>query len=254
MIEQQKNFLGIHEKLAELDNKVNMLQDLMLKMRNDFKIFYETNLRFKSMARVHERVNSSYNTFYTEIPSSCRAKEQCSLIVENKVLKALRIYQMEGSREALKYMQESKEKLKRLAIRAKCENDACMTNVYNIFTALDELINKSQEKKEITELDGELLDIDVPILEEEIDEDISDFLIPLSNKVRLRILKILTRGMKLFTELEQESGIKGGHLQYHLKYLLKASFIEKQGTYYQITAHGLIILKNLNQLKKKLHL
>ncbi|MHA1689443.1 MAG: winged helix-turn-helix domain-containing protein [Promethearchaeota archaeon] len=77
---------------------------------------------------------------------------------------------------------------------------------------------------------------------------------PLSNKVRLKILKILMRGMKLFTELEKGSGIKRGHLQYHLKYLLKAKFVEKQGAYYVITSFGLIILKYLNNLKKKLHL
>ncbi|MHA1689442.1 MAG: hypothetical protein ACTSYC_11945 [Promethearchaeota archaeon] len=162
MLEERKKILGINEKLTEFDNKVNVLQDLILKMRNDFKIFYETNLRLRSLAQVHERVNSFYNTFFSEIPPNYRVKEQCALIVENKVLKALKIYQMEGLEKALKFIEESKIKLRKLAAKSNCDNVACLTNIYNKFATLEVLINKSKGKKRIKKLDGDLLEIELP--------------------------------------------------------------------------------------------
>ncbi len=248
MIEEKEEFKAINKKINDLNNKVTALQDIILTMHNDFKIFFEANLRTKSIPQLDQETNKCYKGFLADIPSDCKFRTQCSLIIENEVFKVLRIYELTGPSESLKYLEGTIIKLKKLIKKSNCRNENCINNAFKIFTILTELISEPHEKH----LNANFIEDISPnanFFNDELDEAISELLAPLSNNLRIKILKELSKGSKSFTQLEQEIKIQGGHLQHHLKYLIKANYVEKKGDYH-LTTSGLIILKYLNNLSK----
>lgn len=82
-------------------------------------------------------------------------------------------------------------------------------------------------------------------------EKISELVLkPLASPVRLRILTSLYQGRRSFSELASETGLKGGHLIFHMNQLVESGFIVQDGRKgdYVITEKGFNILEKLNSL------
>ncbi len=77
-------------------------------------------------------------------------------------------------------------------------------------------------------------------------------LTPLSNELRIRILKVLSKGGHYYSQLEHEVGLKGGHFHFHLDKLIEGGYVTQdadKGTY-NITINGLSALKFLFEFKQ----
>ena len=85
----------------------------------------------------------------------------------------------------------------------------------------------------------------------EIDRNILN---PISHKARLQILLSMFKGQNRFTDFIEVTGLKGGHLLYHLNKLLEHGFIQRYASRdYALTRKGLKTLNLLMQLNHELN-
>ncbi len=82
------------------------------------------------------------------------------------------------------------------------------------------------------------------------EEKIHKILSSLSNKVRLRILRVLWQEALQFSEIEENILVKGGHLQFHIGKLKEEGLVrqEKNRGKYLITQKGRKIVAIINQI------
>ena len=118
---------------------------------------------------------------------------------------------------------------------------------------IKELITDSKELsaryfEELTLLEEE------PEMEDVNEELINNMLTPLSNVIRLQILKHLSKGGKYYSQLEALTGIKAGHLLFHIEKLKDANFVIQENKKYLITLKGRRALNLISGLKKELSL
>jgi DNA-binding HxlR family transcriptional regulator len=72
------------------------------------------------------------------------------------------------------------------------------------------------------------------------DEKVGEALVPLAHSARISILSALSPGSLAFSDMSQKVGLRTGHLQFHLKTLIKAGLVEKEGRrgHYRMTEKG----------------
>lgn len=107
--------------------------------------------------------------------------------------------------------------------------------------------------KELNEAESHLLVSQESISIDEIvfsEEKIHKILSSLSNKVRLRILRVLWQEALQFSEIEENISVKGGHLQFHIGKLKDEGLVkqEKNRGKYIITHKGRKIIAIINQI------
>ncbi|MCW4025578.1 MAG: winged helix-turn-helix domain-containing protein [Candidatus Bathyarchaeota archaeon] len=84
-----------------------------------------------------------------------------------------------------------------------------------------------------------------------IDELVESVLEPLANTVRLKILVNISEGKKSFSQLTQLTGLKGGHLIFHIKKLVDTGLIAQENNKgdYIVTQRGIDIAQKLSNLQ-----
>jgi len=84
------------------------------------------------------------------------------------------------------------------------------------------------------------------------EKDDCKLLTPLSNELRIRILKVLSKGGTYYSQLEREVGLRGGHFHFHLDKLIEGGYVSQDGEKgpYIATINGLKVLKFLYELKQ----
>jgi DNA-binding transcriptional ArsR family regulator len=85
-------------------------------------------------------------------------------------------------------------------------------------------------------------------------QDVSDVLIPLSHPARLAILFKLEQGRMGFSEISNETGLRTGHLQFHLRALEECDFVrrEHKGGKYGLSLRGITAMSGLRSLMTEL--
>lgn len=81
-------------------------------------------------------------------------------------------------------------------------------------------------------------------------ERLEDMLSPLSNAIRLKILALLYTNSRSFTEMVSELQVQKGHLQFHVRKLVDAGYInvDRRTHLYSIEKKGLLAVEGLGQL------
>ncbi|MCG7845012.1 MAG: winged helix-turn-helix domain-containing protein, partial [Methanomassiliicoccales archaeon] len=81
-------------------------------------------------------------------------------------------------------------------------------------------------------------------------EEVEALLSPLSSAVRLKILAMLYTSSRNFTEISKELDMKKGHLQFHLRKLVKAGYvrIDPRTHLYSIEERAFLIMEGLSKL------
>ncbi|MFA5312018.1 MAG: winged helix-turn-helix domain-containing protein [Methanomassiliicoccales archaeon] len=85
-------------------------------------------------------------------------------------------------------------------------------------------------------------------------DEIQSVLDPLANVWRIRVLTILRRGDHSLTELGRELELKTGHLQFHLRALVDAGFVEldRRRHRYSLNERGALVLSCSEEMVSKL--
>ncbi len=243
-------------KIAEIDEKVGKITQMMLGMQDAFlslKASLETinqeEAERSQCARFVATTNTRLGTFIKGKDTACKLADWCTNILEQSATKIIHVYIEKGSQAALELIDYYTNVLLNKFDVKQCPDDKCYKNVVDVFKGLRELLEFSRNAPVQFPVNPFLLgkSNDYKELTEDV---ICDRLVPLSNVTRLRILKILTKGGKNYAFLERETGIKAGHLRFHLNKLVTAGYVkqEKPQGRYLISRNGLKALQASQEL------
>ncbi|MEG9194695.1 MAG: winged helix-turn-helix domain-containing protein [Candidatus Methanoglobus sp.] len=233
----------IGKKLDEILGAVSILQQNLVQLNVIFEAMNRSVIERDLLSDISAGMEEGLKKFRQESPSECEVRDFCMRRLEKAAMKILQTIAKKGAEEGLKELRMHVEALKKHSDGCKDEN--CLKNAFEVFKLLEKLIENSErtceKRRELIQgLSAERLK------EEEIAEKIS----AVSNAVRIKILKALFRGEKSYAELERITGLRGGHLQFHIKNLIKAGYAARgfRGDYV-ITTDGLRILKLISDLQ-----
>ncbi|TFG02668.1 MAG: ArsR family transcriptional regulator [Promethearchaeota archaeon] len=243
--------LEIREEIKKLDGKITFLQDCIFSMKNELDLLKKSKIQENYFTRLTKIADDNLIKFLDNRPKDCAILDYCTTMIEKGVLKILRTLMEKGEEAALlkieKYMKFSNSEA---ALKA-CPNHDCLGNVGDTFKLLKELIIDSRELslRYLEELN--VLDQEVNLTEENVAK-LNNLLAPLSNVLRLKILKTLNDGAKFYTQMEEQTGIKAGHLSFHVEKLKDAGYVIQQDKKYMITLKGRKALNLISRMNKEL--
>jgi len=245
--------LEIKEKVKSLDDKIIILQDMVNSFKNELALLRKSKIQENYYARLTKIADENLVNFLNNRPKDCSILDYCTTMIEKGVLRVLRTLMENGEEQALmkidKYIKFSSSES---ALKA-CPNHDCLGNVMDTFKLLRDLITDSRELslRYLEEL--QISDTDLELTEENV-EELNDLLTPLSNVMRLKILKNLNKGGKFYTQLEEQTGIKAGHLLFHVEKLKDAGYVIQKDKKYLISLKGKKVLNYIATLNKELSL
>ncbi len=233
----------IAKKLDEILKSANELQSSVLQINTALEAMSIAKGEKELIYDVTNEMSERLDKFKVERQELCDLKEACTRRVEKTSFRILKTMAKEGVGEALKEIKELLNSADRY--KEVCKDNLCMKNAMDVFRSLEKILEDALAKRR--EITGQMLNLDFSKLDEDVAEKIS----PVSNPLRIQILKALAKGKKSYAELERITSAKGGHLRFHLRTLIKSNYVaqERRQGKYLLTSDGLRILKILCQLK-----
>jgi len=242
----------IDEKFAFLDNKITIPQDLILNMKNEFDLINRTKIDNQYMAELANLSEINLDHFICERPSDCKVLDKCTILVGKTTMKFLNTYLKKGITPAQELLDSFINYCEEYLNAGKCHDKTCMYNLINGYTSLRGLLKANQIITD--DMTSNLLNKKhlYNILDGSEKED-SKLLTPLSNELRIKILKIVSKGGIYYSQLEREIGLKGGSFHFHLEKLIEGGYVtqESEKGPYIATINGLRALKFIFELKKQ---
>jgi hypothetical protein len=242
----------ISEQLEAIDGKVNVLQDMLYGMKNELIVLNKSRIQenyFSYMPKIAKELEK----FLDNRPEDCGILDYCTTLTEKGIFRVIKTLLEKGEEEAIKKIDKYLKFSESDPASKACPNRTCLINAMEPFRILKDLIIDSKELssryfEELTFLEEE------PELEEMNEDLINNLLTPLSNVIRLQILKHLSKGGKYYSQLEVSTGIKAGHLLFHIEKLKDAKFVIQENKKYLITIKGRKALSLISGLKRELSL
>lgn len=161
--------------------------------------------------------------------SSCGNKSACLEMVRCTIGEARSAYERGDDAVAsacLMHLIESK-------VQANCCQDrSCSARADRMVEETSRMIELSTKLG--SSLTPQRAKVDIP------DTQVGEALMPLAHSARIAILAALSQGSMAFMEVSQKVGLRTGHLQFHLKTLINAGLVEKEGArgHYRMTEKG----------------
>ncbi|MEM3511195.1 MAG: winged helix-turn-helix domain-containing protein [Candidatus Jordarchaeales archaeon] len=237
----------INKKLDELLRRVNTLQDFLLQLSTALEAANVKAVERELLSQIAVEIDEELSSFRRERPSNCPLRDLCTRRVEKAAFRVLQTFAYKGADDALKELRGHVEAVGKHA--EDCPSDGCLKSAVRIFKVLEELVEHSKQtvafRREIFRQWGNFDEID--------EEEVADMLTSISNSMRIKILKILSKGRKNYVDIERMTGMRGGHLQFHLRNLIDTGYVtqEKPKGKYLITSKGLRVLKLMCELKRE---
>jgi DNA-binding transcriptional ArsR family regulator len=253
MSKTEKKISKIDGRLREISGSITSLQDLVLTLKTVIETVMEREFEKEGLLQLSLKTNENMDEFLKGRDPECNIMVWCTRRVERATSMILRAFMEQGARSAMEQVKYHVEAATRHFKEIKCPDANCFGNAVKVFKTLQELIENSEEVS--VKLAQDLYSPkEWSSSEEAREEEISSLLAPLSNAMRLRILKNLGKGRKNYARLERQIGIRGGHLQFHLNNLIEAGYVarEKPQGNYLITMKGLRALRFSCELRDAL--
>jgi len=239
-------------RVEEIDRKIDALRDALLTLTTALEALVERESEKEFLAELRQAFRKECGRVEEISPKNCQLRKFCFGRVNKAASKVIRIYAEKGAEEALDEVERHKRALKQHLNSAICPDKSCMEGMAEIFETIERLIRRSVElskqRRTVLRQLGSVDEID--------EEEMARILSPLSNPTRIKIMKLLAKGSKSYVELERAVGIRGGHLQFHLRSLMEAGYViqERVRKKYAITQLGLTLLSQLAAIKEVLSL
>ncbi|MFX1274081.1 MAG: winged helix-turn-helix domain-containing protein [Promethearchaeota archaeon] len=252
MEESKNSLMNINKKLDSMNKNFNSLQDLILIVKKELAIIKKGIINETSFSKLSLTAQKQMIQFLDNKDPECKISDACVRLLEGGVYKILRIYSENGPDGAVELINKFLKTTNYEFYKDKCNNE-CLNRSIQIYHSLKELIITSRKEK--IKFTQELIAFDDDTcFEEGVVENIYKILSPLSNVLRLKILTNLQNGGRTYSQLEEDIGIKAGHLLFHMEKLISIGYISQENKKYLITMKGLKILKYLHGLKEELFL
>ena len=242
---------AIVKRLEGLESELSALNDTLLTIRYD-------DYRNTVVAEINQ-VFAEHSGTLTESKigvmddfMACTSRQYCKNNMSRVVEEANIAYIKFGTKEALEVLNALKVGLSDGSDR--CQDPECgryARRVLEDTEAIYLLSDKIRERLERVAL--EKVSEGRPPMDMD-PEEISNLISPLSNSHRLSILSKMYNGEMAFSDLSDSTGLKTGHLQFHLKALMDQGYLrkaKKRGSYC-ISLRGLIAIDTLKDLDRKL--
>jgi DNA-binding transcriptional ArsR family regulator len=240
---------AIVKRLEGLESELSALNDTLLTIRYD-------DYRRTVVAEINE-VLAEYNEQLMEPKiglmdnfMACSRREYCKNSITRVIEEANIAYLKFGTHEAIEVLEALRS---HMASENGCHEDCGLyvRRVLEDTATIYQLSDKIRDRLERVALEkvssGRVpMDMDP--------EDVSNLISPLSNSHRLAILSKLYDGEMAFSDLSSSTGLKTGHLQFHIKALMEQGYLrkaKKRGSYC-ISLRGLIAIDALKDLDRKL--
>lgn len=248
----EEYFERFEDKFEGLNARITALQDLVLYMKNEFELLSKSKIESIGFGDLTNLVETNLNKFVINRPKNCSLLDPCTTIIEKWLFKVLNIYAKNGSDPAKKKIDSYYRLIIKYKENGKCPDNRCLDKALQIFDSIKSLIDSNIEKnldhsrkvfskiKEFSDKEGK-------------EKEECKLLTPLSNEIRLKILKILSKGSAYYTQLERELKLRGGHFHFHLDKLIEAGYVkqEEEKGPYLITIRGIKALQFLFELSQE---
>ena len=256
----------IEEKIEELERKIDninssfdKLQDILLYNSSLNEIGIDNNENKNFLCELTSKSNQGMNHFLIERPMDCGFTEFCTKRVEKAINQIQRTFILNGLESALEaanfHLNGAKKEALTITEKIPTCKEFCYNNVILLFENIINLMKNTGWGKL---KDFPKLDVSKPEnwINKYSENELSNLLSPLNNPFRLKILRVLTKGSKSFSQIERETRIKT-NLLFHLEKLIKANYIikeQKRGKWkYMIHLSGLKALRLINELKNEIN-
>ncbi len=249
MSESNDKISKLSMQISGLNNRFNFLQDILLNIKKDIDLLKKSRIQENYYFNITKATSNRLTKFLDNRPKDCKILDYCNTLIEKGVFRVLRTLMEHGTESAIRKIDKYLEFSKSSAASKACENRECFKNALDIYEVLKNLILKSKEFSSRYLEEMIMINDELPLTEGD-EEDINQILSPLCNIIRIKILKNLSKGGKYYSELEQDMGIKAGHLLFHVNKLIENDYVAQEKKKYIITLTGLKALQIIYQLKQ----
>ena len=253
MDNSEETLSKISEQLEKLDKKFNFLQDMLFTMRNELELLKKSTIRENYFSKITKVADTNLTNFLDNRPKDCKILDYCTTLIEKGVFRVLTILMEEGEESALNKIDKYIKFSESSSASKECPDNECLTNAIDTFKLLKDLIIDSKELS-LKYLEELTLNDQQSEFEEVNEKLLNNLLTPLSNVVRLKILKNLSKGGKFYSQLEEATGIKAGHLLFHIEKLKEVKYVSQENKKYLITLKGRKALNLISGLGRELSL
>lgn len=253
MDNSEETLLKISDQLEKLDAKFNFLQDMLFNMRNELELIKKSTIRENYFSQMTKIADKNLVNFLDNRPKDCKILDYCTTLIEKGVLRVLSTLLEKGEDSALNKIEKYIKFSESSAVSKECSDNVCLGNAIDTFKLLKDLIIDSKELS-LKYLEEITLNDQYSSFEEVNEEELNNLLTPLSNVVRLKILKNLSKYGKYYSQLEEATGTKAGHLLFHIEKLKGVKYIIQENKKYLITLKGRKALNLILGLSRELSL
>ncbi|HEY3421406.1 MAG TPA: winged helix-turn-helix domain-containing protein [Methanomassiliicoccales archaeon] len=179
--------------------------------------------------------------------STCENRGRCLDSVNNVASDAMAAYLAGDTDGALKLISSLEENIRGIA--SPCGDEGCSDDCLRLMDDVRERIALSEKLRMAADGGGSL-----PIKQPVTAEDVFRSLDPLSHPARVEILMLLSGGDLSFTEVSKRLNLRTGHLQYHMKSLLDAGYVNRKVNRgpFSLTKQGSIALNSAMEMARRL--
>jgi len=248
--------IGVGVKLDKPKSTEKILEELkeeISRLREELRRI-EASLMAERLESIERAMAKNYLELYIDqveesiderveciLRRECKRRVRCKENFKNSLEDPLRTCKKKGLKEALFKLDEKlnqiEDALKR-ALDTPCET--CYRRLQKSLRKQRENLQRIAGLKSTAEVLRRKKQVDVSSF-------VNDVLEPLANPARLTILIAVHQGRRSFSELSQMTGMRGGHLIFHLKRLLYSGLIVQDGRKgdYIITSKGERVIRKL---------
>ncbi len=237
----------ISDSLKELEENFTAYSEHLLTVRMD-------DFKRAVIGEVNQALKEHGNDLLSAAPrrmegfAFCITREQCQQQVESVISESLMIFQKTGPEAAISKLDELHDRLNDGSDN--CASRECSDYLLKVLTEAESAFSMASR------IQSRMSRLATPLEETDIISEpyTMQAMAALSNPHRVSLMNFMRDGEKAFSQMTGHSGLKAGHLQFHLRNLIELGLMDKtnrRGTY-TITAEGLAALDAMQEFGNRL--
>ena len=241
------------ETLEQLREEVEALRRAVVQMRlDDLGALVNEILVRRSLLYARRLLREELSAVRASTDPGCPHRNACLKAVEEGMEEVLDRLLLGGLEEALRALEERELALKGVLAGGACSNAACLERTARWMGKLREVLEVARRFAGLGEQVAERVR---ESMGEVAPESLASLAEPLAHPARVRLLQVLKEGPLPFSELAARTGLRSGHLKFHLAKLVRAGYVAKLGgragyTITRLGADALRALELLHALRK----
>lgn len=240
-------------EIQDLKRQMGSFNDRLIKLRyQDFKeVFIE---QMRQVVKEEGRLYFENDLSIMNEGSECQLKQQCLKTLEDVVERSIEAFGQDDFLSALEMLTRTRSMI--CNDGSPCLDDKCsrvasesLEKIRSIMLLYIKLVNGM-------EVDGKrsVLRPSTTKAREASPEDAERMLSPLSNALRIKVLRMLAEDDHSLSEISKELDIKTGHLLFHIRALKESDYIstDRRSKRYSLTGRGRTAMNCLDEMMGKL--